>query len=378
MRADNLTMRLPLSMSVVTLVAACALVDPPPGTYASRLLKVSCSEIPSDTNGVAPGPEDIVVDRLNQVAYVSSTDRRSIQQGLASTTGDQSYGHIYRMDLTQSPPLLLDVTPAELLRAKFRPHGMSLYQKDGQTWLMVIDHPPKADKEPPGKLCGGPSAVHIMEASGPGRLVTRGDPITNALMPNPNDIAAVSETSFYVTNTYGSSSCISQFIEPIFGSRGFVSYYDGKKFSSIEGGGPMPNGIAYNKARNRLYVSSTVDGGIRSFNATPPATREGQPLWTGGHLDNIDLDSKGDGFFVASHPSFWRFLKHSFGYGSSPSQVFKVDLTDLKAPLALVYSDEEGVNGSAVSTMTSYRHEGREIVLLGNVFESRPRMCTVQ
>ena len=136
-----------------------------------------------------PGPEDIAVDNLGRLAFVSVDDRRAGLSAPGSTRGG-----ILVFDPLSKTPSLRDVTPPGL--ADFHPHGISLWRSpDGRLLLYAVSH----------RQRDGSHAVERFEWRHDSLLHL--ESIVDAEhMTSPNDVAAVGERSFYVCLLYTSPS----------------------------------------------------------------------------------------------------------------------------------------------------------------------------
>ena len=82
---------------------------------------------------VAPGAEDITIDRETGIALVSASDRRGLAEGAAEQGG------IYAVDINNGDAVRLVSTDAP---ADFQPHGISLWRgENGAKRLFVVSHP---------------------------------------------------------------------------------------------------------------------------------------------------------------------------------------------------------------------------------------------
>jgi arylesterase/paraoxonase len=134
------------------------------------------------------GPEDITIDPQSGIAFISADDRRTNIQSPGSIAGA-----IFIMNLSDSLPGLRNVTPANT--GDFHPHGISLWTNpNGKKFLFVVNHRQK-------------NPAHVIE-----RFEWRNDSLIHLesiedenLMTSPNDVVAVGERTFYVTNDHGYS-----------------------------------------------------------------------------------------------------------------------------------------------------------------------------
>jgi len=316
--------------------------------------------------GIA-GPEDIAVDHAAGVAYVSAYDRRT-----------EAKGGIYRLDLEgdlRDDVAVADVTADWPAERPFHPHGISLFVgADGRKSLFVINH----------RIGGaGRSTVEVFDIVDDA-LVHRGEEgtISHPLICFPNDLAAVGESSFFVTNDHGCGGP-GRIVEDVLGlERAGVVYYDDGSAREVARGLAFANGIAIGPPGDddqpaRLFVAATrekavnvydVDallGGLEATEAPMAA------IGLDGGPDNLSWLPDGR-LLVAAHPSLFRLWLHLLWGGpeKTPSRLVAVDPAAPEQEPALVYADD----GSEFSAATAgAAHRGR--LLIGAVTGDRLVVC---
>lgn len=322
-------------------------------------------EVPADCQAVAsvPGPEDIIVDHKNNVAFVSALDRRAIM-ATSGKAGDAIRGGIYVIDLTQPVDQwqLAPVTPAE--PAALRPHGIDLYEgEDGSRRLFVVNHAPD-----------GTEAVLIYDVAEDNSL-TLVKSVTSSLLVSPNDVVAVGPESFYVTNDHGAKPGLARTLEDILLLRnGSVVYFDGSKMSQAADRLSYPNGINVSDDGRHIYVASTLGMALHVYdrdviNGSIKAVDYAR-LGTG--VDNIDVLPDGS-LLMAAHPHIVDFVSHSTDPDAlSPSQVVRVALNENGGggEAGTIYLNL-GEELSGISVAAGYK----DLMLLGNVFSSKILVC---
>ncbi|MEQ1588411.1 MAG: hypothetical protein ABL895_21175, partial [Cyclobacteriaceae bacterium] len=189
------------------------------------------------------GPEDITIDQQTGLAFISVDDRRANR-----TKSGSIQGAILIMNLTDSLPLLRNVTPETL--TDFHPHGISLWKgKDGRAFIFAVNHSQNNNE-------------HFIE-----RFEWKNDSLIHLesildtdLMTSPNDVTAVGERSFYVTNDHGSSQLgLGRTLEDYLQRAiSYVNYYDGVSFKKVATGIAYANGINQSADHSKIFVASTT------------------------------------------------------------------------------------------------------------------------
>ena len=289
------------------------------------------------------GPEDIAADDSSGWVFISACDRRTANKGAILAWNPDDSVRSFR-----------DVTPAEL--TDFRPHGISLFRTpSGTILLFVINH-----------RSGNPGDV--VE-----RLEWRGDDFVHLetfadsqLMTSPNDLVAVGEREFYVTNDHyyaeqGMSRTLEEYLQR---DISFVNYFDGRSFRTVADGFAYANGIGISPDQKIIYVASCTGGKITAFDRSADGSltfRWAHNVATG--VDNIDVDASGD-LWIGCHPQLLKFAAHSRdSTEKSPSQVIRLKPGDTPAVAEILLTDGKVYSGSSVAVHWKNR------LLVGSVFE---------
>ena len=301
--------------------------------------------------------EDIAVDRKSGMAFISSTDRRS----LWSNGGRAGRGSIFGLDLN-SPDSKLIPFPTGFAR-EFNPHGIGLWrEEDGKLMLFAVNHTREGH------------FIEIFEKEGD-RLIHR-ESITDPLMHSPNDVAPTGARTFYVTNDHGYTTRFGRMMEeylPL--AKSFVLYFDGNAFKMVAEGLAYANGINLNTDGTAVYVAATVGHEVLVYDREREngnlTLRHTIGLGTGP--DNIDVDEKGD-LWIGCHPKLLTFVAYSKDAEKlSPSQVIKVGLQGPgKFNVEEIYLDTgESLSGSSVAAAFE------DTLLIGSVFDKKFLRCSL-
>ena len=188
------------------------------------------------------GAEDITIDQQTGLAFISSND---------FSNKNPENGAIFTLNLSETDPKPKKVT--QDLGFNFHPHGISLYQSpNGVKKLFVVNH----------RNDGNFIEIFNWQDG----ILVHQESISNPLIISPNDVLAVGERAFYVTNDHD---------EPLSKWRankdlmqipmGNVCYFDGKNTKMVADGFLYANGINQTKNGMRLYVAATSGKKIKVF-----------------------------------------------------------------------------------------------------------------
>ena len=335
-------------LGVILLAGGAAMGRMNAFTDVTDELPFACESI-----GLPGSAEDIVIDHLRGVAYLSVLDRRSL------ITNRGVRGMIFAVDLNTDPlglSLPLAETPAHL-----HPHGMSLYQDDtGATRLFVINHPADRDSD-------APEVVEIYERGDDGLLYHLRS-VTSSLLNSPNDLQATGPEQFVAVNDTGAVNGFQRMQEFLFGAAlAKAVYYDGRSVTVAADGLAGGAGVAY--ADGRIVIAETQGKRLRfmTMDAGGRLSEHSQVAMP-GFPDNIDVDADGV-LWVAEHANGMALGRH-FGDADYPAPSRFYRIAPDGAGLELVAADS-GRRHSAGSVAA--RHEDK--LLLGSITEPRVLVC---
>jgi arylesterase/paraoxonase len=297
--------------------------------------------------------EDIVLDRERGLAFISSEDRRN---------NKDSQGAIYLYDLNHGGETLTNLTTD--IDFEFHPHGIDLYKTAaGPPILFVVNHR---------------SSGHFVEKFqfSQDRLVHL-QSFQDPLMHSPNDVAAVDDQRFYVTNDHRSLSDFSRTMEDFLQlARAYVLYYDGSSFGVAATGFAYPNGIALSLDRKRVYVAATIGRMITVYsrNESTGGLSTLFAIDAGTGVDNLDVDSEGN-LWVGAHPKLLTFTRYmSDPTVLAPSEVLKITWFPInKFEKSQVFLDS-GSRLSASSVATIFNDK----LLVGSVADPGFLVCSLE
>ncbi len=308
---------------------------------------------------MAAGAEDITIDQQTGLAFISVDDRRVNIQNPGSIEGG-----ILIMNLSDSTPTLKNVTPISF--NDFHPHGISLWREpDGRQFLFVVNHRQK-------------KWGHFIE-----RFEWRNDSLIHLesiedvdLMTSPNDVTAIGERSFYVTNDHfysekGLGRTLEDYLQRAIS---YVNYYDGKKFRTVATGIAYANGINHSADLSQLYVASCTGRKVLMYdrNLKSGDLTLSKEINADTGVDNIELDDQGS-LWIGCHPQLLKFVAHAADPAKfSPSQVIKLSKDqDGEFKVEEIFlNDGTSFSGSTVGAV--YKNN----LLIGSVFEKTMLVCT--
>ncbi|KAG0031426.1 hypothetical protein BGZ81_001264 [Podila clonocystis] len=274
-----------------------------------------------------PGPAAIEIDNRDKLAFVSSDDRSWKQSSRffhRPSSKTELNGGIYTLHLSQKHGSLKECKLKGYTYDDFHPAGMSLfqYQDDKKKWinrLFVINHSHKGD------------VVELFDYSPETNSLTFVKRIESSLFVTPKDIVAVDQNRFYLTNQHGMAVKYGRVVEDLAGlALGSVVYYNGKDSFKVLESLANPYGIAISPDATQLYISAFSERSVHVYNMTEDV-EVGElvhdvDIWVGNHVDNLSVDKHTGDLYVASHPSYSTYLRHSLGYEpQSPSHVVKIE-----------------------------------------------------
>jgi arylesterase/paraoxonase len=306
------------------------------------------------------GPEDIAIDRAAGVAYISGYDRRSAMSGRPQP------GAIHMYDLNAENIAPINITPEA--DTSFQPHGISLWTDAEQNRVLyVINHPA------PGTRPYSHSVEVFDVLAGALRHRTT---ITDARLVMPNDIVAVGESRFYLTNTHRNPPGGMQTIETYLRLRGAnVLYFGAHGFEVAADDLVLPNGINVSHDGETVYVASTTMQEVQLYDRDPRSgaleLRGG--VYIGSGLDNLDVDADGN-LWIGAHPNLLALTAATEDPNVlSPSQALRVSFTGGEVKVEEIFVDRgELISGASVAARYGNR------LLLGQIFGNGILDCTMK
>ena len=292
------------------------------------------------------GPEDMEWDRANDLLFISSLDRRSQRAGNPKPT-DGIY--LLHPNKEGDQPTILKTD----LKSGFHPHGISLFKKDGKTYLYAINHNE------------GENTVELFEYLN--GTLNHVETYKGSEMFSPNDVVGDEIGKFYVTNDHGNRTDFWKTVEDYLRMPySYVLYYDGTEFSKAHQGMVYANGVQFSNDGSKLYASHTTGHEIfvleRNIKTGMLIHKETITINSG--LDNIDVDEN-DHIWVTGHPKIFDFLAHFKDPSHySASELFEITLVGDEYQVSKFY-ENDGSQISAASVVVAKN----DTLFVGCVFD---------
>lgn len=271
---------------------------------------------------VAPGPEDIVLDKVNNRILVSCNARRD---------DEAAFGEIMQINVSTDESSVLQRINFPAI--PFNPHGFDLQTINGVTYLYVINHYRDA---------AATSSV-IQFKVNPTNLEFIKE-YKNALLISPNDLTVLSNGSFYFSNDKNSTDILELLTNPNAGS---VVYCDGnsawKKVDSLIG---FPNGL-YNED-NKLFLATSRNHALFKYDINTDGSLQNRT--TLSDINGMDnLTDFGDELLVSVHPDEVKFALLSYiPTMASPSETVSINKQTGKTR-KIFYDDGKVISGSSTA-----------------------------
>ncbi len=294
------------------------------------------------------GGEDIEWDRANNLIYISAIDRWQEKSG---SFGEKDGVYLLKSNSNTRIPTRMKTD----LQGEFHPHGISLFDVNGEKYLYAVNHGVES------------STVELFKIDS--NYLTHIESYSGALMTSPNDVVGDEIGRFYVTNDHGNTSDNGRTVEEYLRMPySYLLYYNGEKFKKAQKGLVYANGVQLSNDGSRLFVSSTIGHEVYVLDRRKSngllILKDKIDLGTG--VDNIDVDEN-DVIWVAAHPKLLTFSEHSKDSTvNSPSEVFKITEVKNEFEVTKVYeNDGSQLSGSSVAVAHN------DTLFIGCVFENK-------
>jgi len=297
---------------------------------------------------VAPGTEDVTIDPVTRLAYISAADRRDPELPPGGI-------YVFSLDGAPTPRLVSVDVPAD-----FRQHGISLWTgEDGSKRLFVINHP-KA----------GGHTVEIFDVASDG-VLAHVKTVAFDAMHSPNDLVAVGPESFYATNDRGYTEGLLSTIEAYLAlPLSSAVYWDGEAGRVAVSGLTYANGINISADGGTVYIAELLGRrvGVYSRDAQTGALTHVKDLPVNTGPDNIEI-AKDGALYIGAHAKIFDFLAHAEDPEAiSPSQVLRLNPETGETRNVFVALDGT-LSGSSVGAINGDR------LIVGAVFERHVMVC---
>jgi len=322
-----------------------------------------------------PGPEDITIDHVAGVAFVSSEQRRDEKGKLLVRPEDRPGGAIFALDLNGETLANRLLTDQKALGFPFHPAGLTLFcGPNSERRLFVINTRGTDDNAVEAFDVEGDRLRHVGTARDPEHLI------------GPNDLVALDGDRFYVTNDHGARQALLEVLE--IGAAlpwSTVVFYDGSRFHTVARQIEQANGIALDHERRRLYVAATRTKRIYDYawDAGDPARElsDRTVIDLPGCPDNLEWDEDKN-LWIAADPSFLKLFLYSYFehlMPTAPSLVLRLRFDEGGQPrLESVFRDETGATISASSVAAVHGRGMVRRLLIGAPFDNHLLDCELR
>ena len=311
------------------------------------------------------GAEDITIDPVAKVAYISADDRRAVFNDLSLASYPN--GAIWRLDLSK-PDSQAEKINIDMM-GDFHPHGIALRFSDKDSndqgraiELYAVNHITAIEHE---------IVVFNILESGELKLRRR---ISYPELIAPNDLVVVDKDQFFVSNDHGSSlNTKMAMLEDYLGlPLSSVSYFDGAKGHIVISGLRFANGLALSDDQESLYIAETTAGRVSKYKQVRDRLvwKLDESLDVDMGVDNFEWDGSGH-LLNAGHPKLFDFQAHMKDEQAlSSSQVIRVNVTSEPMTYETIYLND-GAELSGASVAAKFN----DTLLVGSVFEKHFLRC---
>lgn len=295
-----------------------------------------------------PGTEDVEFDSKRQFLLISSSNRAMMLKNQNQRDG------IYALNLKDTN----NTKPKRMLTTyggAFHPHGISLIQQDSATYVFAVNHNNQGSFIEKFIIKNG-TLMHLKTYQ-------------NNLMFSPNDVVAITDSTFYVTNDHGSKPGFKQTLENYLQlPKSYVLYFDGQNFKKVAEGLKYANGVSYSKEKHEVYVATSIGQKLYIYNQAPNgALILTHYINTHTGIDNITIDNSGD-LWLAGHPKLLKFIAHAKDSSKiSPAEVIRIH----KMPNGIYKQDQIYINDGYEISGTSVAYKFNNYLFVGDVFQSK-------
>lgn len=296
---------------------------------------------------VGPGPEDFVLDNLSTAEprlIISLSERRDPKKSLNGFLS-------YNLNSKKTVPLIRINEPENF---KCNPHGIDIVKgTDGQIYLYAVNHIKK-----------NKNTIHsIVKYTLTHDSLIYVHNFTTPLFTSPNEVAALPNGSFYVSNDSKHTKGILMLWEKLFQIKSTTVVFknEADSFDIAIKKLPFSNGLAIKN--NTLYVACTFKNILNAYQGANQGNLLLEKQFKGVKgMDNITFYK--NYLLIASHPQFGSFYKHAKNKQKhSPGIISLFNLEKDTLPYTLFANDGSLI--SANSTALVYQ----DTLYIGQVFD---------
>jgi len=295
-----------------------------------------------------PGTEDLAYDAVHHLLFISSANRWA-----TTLKHENPLDGIYALNmdsLNQVPKKILTTYSGD-----FHPHGISVLQQEGSTYLFVVNH----------NKTGSYIEKFIFENGTLKHLKS----YYNALLFSPNDVTAVTDSTFYASNDHGSKTSLGISLEAYLQlPRSYVVYFDGQNYTKVISKLKYANGVILSKDKTKLYVATSTGQKVLIYKRSNNGSLSLEHyINTHTGNDNITID-KNNNLWIGAHPKLLQFTGHAADSTKiSPSEVLRIHRRDdgIYTQKVFYLNNGQEISGSSVA----YKFGNN--IFVGDVFQHK-------
>ena len=308
------------------------------------------------------GAEDIKVDNLSGLAFISSNDRRAYNKKI------NIRGNIFLIDLNSNDLIPINIT-TKIEPIDFHPVGISLIRKSNTNIrknnfiLYAINQ----------KIANIKNQFEIVVFEFENNKLTYKKSISFPELNYGNSLINLDEENkFIVSNEFGSKTKIGQFFEFLFKlPKSNVVYYDANtgKSKVILDNLRFANGLEWGANKKSFYIAESNGDKVSHYffdkdNLTLKFNREFKVIGP----DNLFLDND-ENIWVASHINEYAFIKNAIDPKNfAPSKIVSINTKTNNIDEKFL---SKGEDLSAASGLVIYKNK----VLIGSTFDNKILFC---
>jgi len=303
-----------------------------------------------------PGTEDLAYDKVHNLLFISSANRWA-----TTLQHENPLDGIYALNmdsLNQVPKKILTTYSGD-----FHPHGISVLQQEGNTYLFVVNH--------------NKTGSYIEKFKFENETLKYLKSYNSELLFSPNDVAALTDSTFYVTNDHGSKTKFGITLEAYLQlPRSYVVYFDGHRYKKVIKNLKYANGVILSQDKSRLFIATSTGQKILIYTVKP----KGDLIlkhFLNTHIgnDNITVEAATGDLWVGAHPKLLKFTGHAKDSTKiSPSEVLNIHREKNGIYTQTVYylNDGHEISGSSVA------YKFGNSIFVGDVFQQKLLRITVK
>ncbi len=284
----------------------------------------------------ALGPEDFVLDTFNgnERLIISCSARRKDEP-------EKGVFYILNFKTGESKEIKRYNEPKDFV---CNPHGVDIVaNNNGKIMLYAVNH----QKNKNEKTIHSVVQYEVKNDS----LIFQNN-FTNKLIVSPNDVAALPDGSFYVTNDSKQTKGLGLLFEKLFQTKRSTIIFKNAENEFLIATQKLPyaNGVAVKG--NKVYISCTFKSVLNEYEKLPDGTLKLTKKLSGiKGMDNITFYK--DYLVIASHTDFMKFMKHVKSSENKSPGVISLFHTEKDTVIHIYATDGKAI--SANSTGLIYK-----------------------